>query len=141
MAPEPPTLGAPRRSRGTPRGRARSGCRYEARELSFPGGGERAYLTVRAVPAGGGRGARLGVARPDADRRRLDRVGGLRDIVVSRRMATDQVRVDEAKFDALGQRPRHVPPCERVDLQLETLGRAPVRVPRSSEVAGLVVDD
>src|SRR5436309_715996 len=28
----PPTLGAPRRSRGAPRQRARFGCRYEARE-------------------------------------------------------------------------------------------------------------
>src|SRR3989475_649664 len=52
-----------------------------------------------------------------------------------------EVGLEEAELDPLRQSARHLPPRERVELELEALGRATVGDLLLRDLAGLVVDD
>src|SRR5947199_3278217 len=102
---------------------------------------ERTDLVVGAVAAGAPR--RCGVEAPGADagRRRLDGVDRPVDVAPGRRVPADDVRVDEAQLEALGQRAGHLLPRQRVHLQLEALGHAAVGVLLAVDLGRVVVDD
>src|SRR5437867_2482851 len=91
--------------------------------------------------AGAPRGRGLEAPSPNAGRRRLDGLGCLLEIVRGRRVATDDVRVDEAQLQPLRQAPRHLPPGQRIHLELETSHHPAVGVLLAGDFGRLVVDD
>src|SRR5438093_582241 len=129
----------------------RRGCRSSPPEPALaqglrpprllPGRRERADLAVGAAPAGVvGRRRREG-ARADAGRRGLDGGDRLVEVRLRRRVPAYQVGLEEAELDPLRQGARHLPPRERVELELEALGRTTVGDLLLRDLAGLVVDD
>src|SRR5438093_673170 len=107
----------------------------------LPCGGIGADLAVGAAPAGVvGRRRREG-ARADAGRRGLDGGDRFLEVRLRGRVPAHQVGLEEAELDPLRQGTRHLPPRERVELELEALGRATVGDLLLRDLAGLVVDD
>src|SRR5262249_1415164 len=103
--------------------------------------GERADLVVRAVAAGAPGRRGVEAARADAGRRRLHRVDRAVEVLRRRHVATDDVRVDEAQLEALGQGPGHLLPGQPRHLQLQARGHPAVGVLLAVDLGGLVVDD
>src|SRR5439155_1004593 len=107
----------------------------------LPCGGIGADLAVGAAPAGVvGRRRREG-ARADAGRRGLDGGDRFLEVRLRGRVPAHQVGLEEAELDPLRQGTRHLPPRERVELELEALGRTTVGDLLLRDLAGLVVDD
>src|SRR3989442_12750545 len=105
------------------------------------GGGERADLVVGAVAAGAPRWRRLKAAGADAGGGGLDGGDRFLGVVVRRRVAPDDVRVDEAQLHPLGQAPGHLAPGQRVQLELEVPGHPAVGVLLAGDLARLVIHD
>src|SRR3989442_2846115 len=103
------------------------------------GGGERADLVGGAVAAGAPRWRRLKAAGADAGGGGLDGGDRFLGVVVRRRVAPDDVRVDEAQLHPLGQAPGHLPPGQRVQLELEVPGHPAVGVLLAGDVAPLLI--
>src|SRR4029077_13368282 len=108
---------------------------------SLLGSGAGADLIVRAIAARLVLGGRLELPLPDAARGLLD--GGPRGDQVLRGglVPAGQARLEEAELHPRGQPAGHLVLGQRVDLELEALPRALVRLLRLGHVARLVVDD
>src|SRR5215510_11722561 len=109
--------------------------------LLFSGGRAGADLVVGAVAAGLVAGRGLEAARPNARRRRLDGLPGLREVALGWGVAPGDAGFEETQLDARGQPARHLLLGQRVHLQLEALARAAVRRLLLGDIARLVVDD
>src|SRR3984893_12290982 len=108
---------------------------------SLMGRGAGADLSVRAIAAGLIVGRRLELPLPDAARRRLDGVPRGHQAVQRGRVPPGEAGLEEAQLHPRGQPPGHLVLGQRVDLELESLPRALVRLLLVGDVARLVVDD
>src|SRR6266851_7115444 len=108
---------------------------------SLLGGGAGADLVVEAIATGLVLGSRLELPLADAARRLLDGLARDRQVVEGRRVPPGETGLEEAQLHPRGQPPGHLVLSERLDLELEALLRALVRLLLVGHVARLVVDD
>src|SRR5713101_8762995 len=87
--------------------------------LLFPRGGAGTDLVVGAVAAGLVAGRGIEAARADAGRGGFDRLDRLVEVLLGRRVAAREPRLEEAQFHAHRQSARHLPLRERVHLELQ----------------------